>query len=282
MGQVDLHLHTYFSDGECSPSAVVRMAADCGLKLIALTDHETVGGLAEASSAAQAAQIAFIPGIEINTASDHEQHILGYFIDPENPAILEACAHYRVLRRERVDHILHYLSGLGVSLTWQQVERQSGSGHAGRLHIAAALVAAGCAGSIEEGFRRYLTGASYRRIPRPRPSAEAGIAAIRAAGGCAVLAHPHSLRLSVSELGETLAALKAMGLVGLECHYNCYEPEMVDAYVQLAKKHGLIITGGSDFHGPTAKPGVEVGSGKGGALQFDDLGVFGRLRAASD
>jgi predicted metal-dependent phosphoesterase TrpH len=281
IGQVDLHLHTHFSDGECSPSVVVRMAADCGMKLIAITDHETIGGLAEASAAAQAARLAFIPGIEINTASEHEQHILGYFIDPEKPAILDACAHYSALRRARMDHLLRDLTGQGVPLTLQQVERQSTGGHVGRLHVAAALVAAGHADSIEEAFRRYLSGASYRRVPRPRPSAEEGIAAIRAAGGCAVLAHPHSLRLSLPELGERLAALKAMGLVGLECHYNCYGPEMVNAYMELAERHDLIVTGGSDFHGPSAKPGVEVGRGKNGAFQFGDLDVFDRLRAVA-
>jgi predicted metal-dependent phosphoesterase TrpH len=328
MATVDLHLHSDRSDGEYAPAEVVRLAAAAGLRVIALTDHDTTDGIAEAlaevaalnaeasapnaeaaavdaggaapDAEASAALAVFalsaapardrtrpagpfvcLPGVEITTEHAREQHLLGYLVDCESKPFRDFMKRLMALRRERADNILEYLNKKNVPLSYRQVRRLSDSGYIGRPQIAGALVRMGKAASIQEAFAEYLTGDEFRKVPRPKPTAEESIAAIRAAGGVAVLAHPDSLRLSGAELEARLKTLKGQGLAGLECHYGTYDRGQTKDYVRLANKLGLIVTGGSDFHGPHVKPDVLIATGKDGMLDFDDMTVIDRLKAAA-
>jgi len=281
MAIVDLHLHTNRSDGACSPSAVMRLASIAGLRLCSVTDHDTTDGLEESRGAADALGIAFIPGIEISTQAAREQHILGYFIDKDAPEMRKMCERLMALRDERTGRTLAFLNRQGVRLTREEVAAETPGSYLGRPHIAAAMVRAGYASAIDDAFRRYLASEAYFKISRPKPSAEEAIAAIRAAGGAAVLAHPDSLRMDGQTLDSHIASLCAMGLAGIECYYGTYDASARGGYLRLAEKYDLVVTGGSDFHGEAVKPGIRIGTGKDGLLDFDDLGVCERLKAVA-
>ncbi|MDR2162942.1 MAG: PHP domain-containing protein [Clostridiales Family XIII bacterium] len=287
MALVDLHLHSNMSDGEYSPAAVVSLAAGAGLRVIALTDHDTTDGIDEALSAASTLNAgttphtddAFVclPGIEITTAHEREQHILGYLIDRESASFKEFVKRLIILRRERADNILDYLNKMGVRLSYQHVEQLSGNAYIGRPQIAAAMVDVGKAASIRAAFQGYLTGHEFHKISRPKPSAEESIDQIRASGGVAVLAHPDSLGLCDMELAAHLRTLKEQGLRGIECHYGSYTRARTERYISIADSLGLLVTGGSDFHGPHVKPGVLIATGVDGMLDFDDISIVDRL-----
>ncbi|MDR0357505.1 MAG: PHP domain-containing protein, partial [Clostridiales Family XIII bacterium] len=236
---------------------------------------------AEGGIEAGKAGIDLIPGIEITADSEREQHILGYFFDIDEVALSRMRKTLLDMRRERVSRVLAYLNGLGVSIDFEEIAARREKAYIGRPHIAEAVVRAGRARDIREVFERYFTGADFRRADRPRPSARESIEMIRAAGGAASLAHPHTLRLSNEDLERAIEKLQDLGLTGLECHYGTYERSVRDAYCRIAEKRGLAITGGSDFHGPVIRPGVEIGTGYKGLLDFNDLGVAERLRAVT-
>ncbi|MDR3363803.1 MAG: PHP domain-containing protein [Clostridiales Family XIII bacterium] len=278
---MDLHLHTNRSDGACSPSDVMRLAFGSGLRLCSVTDHDTTDGIDESRSAADALGIAFIPGIEISTQAEHEQHILGYFIDRDDPEMKKMCERLMALRNERIDRTLAFLNCQGVRLTREEVAAQAPGPYLGRPHIAAAMVRAGYVPATRDAFQRYLASEAYFKTPRPKPGAEEAIMAIRAAGGAAVLAHPDSLRMDGRALDRHIASLRAMGLAGIECYYGTYDASARAGYLRLAEKHDLVVTGGSDFHGEAVKPGIRIGTGKDGLLDFDDLGVCERLKAVA-
>jgi predicted metal-dependent phosphoesterase TrpH len=262
---------------------------------MALTDHDTTAGIGEALAAAASLRgggadgpdlgsggsLVFIPGIEITTDHAHEQHILGYNIDHEDAGFSAFISRLMDMRRERADNILSYLKKNGVSLSYERTEALVNSGYIGRPQIAAAMVIEGYVGSIKEAFLSYLSGREFRKVPRPKPTAAEAISAIREAGGAAVLAHPGTLHLDDAELMDCVRGLKGQGLAGLECHYGEYGAERTAAYAAIAERLGLIVTGGSDFHGPSVKPEVRMATGKDGMLDFNGLGIAAELAAAS-
>jgi predicted metal-dependent phosphoesterase TrpH len=268
----------------------MRLAADAGLMVVALTDHDVTTGIREALDAAaeidaekrrhESVSFRCLPGIEISTAYLREQHILGYLIDFEAPSFHDFMARLMTLRRERAENIIEYLVRVGAPVGYDEVMPPESDGYIGRPLIAAALVRGGYAESIHEAFQKYLTGEEYRKIPRPKPSAEESIAQIRGAGGVAVLAHPYSLGLSGAGFAKQIKTLMGMGLEGLECHYGVYTQEQTEELALMAKDLGLIVTGGSDFHGMRVKPGVCVASGRDGLLDFDDTSVAEELESA--
>jgi predicted metal-dependent phosphoesterase TrpH len=281
MGCVDLHLHTDRSDGEYAPAQVIRLAAEAGVRLVSVTDHDSTDGIEEGRAAAAKAGVEFIPGIEITSESEREQHILGYLIDIDAPDFRRMCGVLMEMRNERIERVFAYLRGRGVCLSRDEVAAGACGGYIGRPHIAAAMARAGYADSVEDAFARYLTGPEFRKTNRPKPAARESIEAIRSAGGVAVLAHPHSLRSDGDELDKAIGRLKTLGLGGLECYYGTYGQDRSEAYRRLAEKYGLVITGGSDFHGPNVKPDIKIGSGRDHLLDFNDMGVAERLRAAA-
>jgi predicted metal-dependent phosphoesterase TrpH len=277
MGLIDLHLHTNKSDGQYSPRALVGLAAKQGVSLMAITDHDTIDGIAEGAEAAREAGIEFIPGVEISVKGVGELHILGYCIDCENRELLRMNAEFVRLREIREDRIHKYLAESGVFLTRADVRKYATGGMVGRPHFARALVDAGYVSDFKDAFVKYLSTPAFYAIERPKPTPAVGIGVIRAAGGVAVLAHPVSLRLAAPELDALLAELARDGLRGLECYYSSHSPEQTALYLSLARKHGLVVTGGSDFHGERVKRDVKIGRGVNGSLGFADFDIGRKL-----
>lgn len=254
--RLELHAHSNASDGRQSPAELLALAADAGLYLLALTDHDTLVGLAAARAAAARHGIQLLPGVEISTSwHGHSVHLLGYFpvnweLESEQARDFAAwLERSRSLRRERNARLAENFRRAGIPLDAQALEaerRRAGGHQIGRPHIARWLVEHGHAASIADAFGRFLTpgAATYTRL-EGLPTAEA-IARLRAAGGFACLAHPCRLKFAWRErLGELAAA----GLDALEVFYPQHSPVQTSEFEALARQHRLALSGGSDFHG---------------------------------
>lgn len=262
---VDLHLHSTYSDGVLTPAELVAEAAALGLRAIALADHDNVDGIAEALAAGQRHGVEVLPAVELSVLWEElsDLHLLGYVFDHADPALRHALGEFRTFRAGRseriLDNINRRLAAQGRQpLDFADVRRRAG-GTLGRPHIGQALVAAGYATDMEDAFTRYLVPCNEPK--RFFPVAEA-ISLIHAAGGCAVLAHPNLIAVSDERLAQLLDALIALGLEGLEAYSSGAGNDGIDRYITLARRKGLIVTGGSDFHQPV-KGGVEMGCGRG-------------------
>jgi predicted metal-dependent phosphoesterase TrpH len=246
--RIDLHLHSHISDGDLSPTALVAAARAAALDVVALTDHDTAAGVAEALEAVRGTSLTVVPGIEISTCyPPHELHVLGYWVDPQAPSIL---AHQEgaVLRRvERMRRMVERLGELGVSVTMEAVRKAAGpeAQSLGRPHLARALLAAGVTRSFGEAFARFIGDGGPAFVSQDFPTPQEAIATIHAAGGLAVWAHPP---LDVVE--ELLPAFVAWGLDGVECFRPSHQAADVELLLGLATQHALLPTGGSDWHGP--------------------------------
>lgn len=247
MSRVDLHVHSTASDGRLTPAEVIREAAERGLSYIALADHDSVDGIAAAKAAAESLpQLKVIPGIEISTdIPQGEVHILGYFIDYTDPELLANLDRFKNSRLRRAKEMVAKLEGLGVHIDWQRVQEIAGSGTIGRPHIAQAMMEKGYAASFKEVFDEYLGHGRPAYVEREKMLPAEAVAIIVKAHGLAVLAHP----LTVNEPEAMISELKPAGLAGIEAYYNGYTAEEVDQLVELAQRHNLIATGGSDYHG---------------------------------
>lgn len=248
--EADLHTHTTASDGTQSPAANVQMAFDAGLGAIAITDHDTVSGVAEALLAGHELGIEVIPGVEISTvANGQDIHVLGYYMDIHNEQFLQRLASLRETRDTRNNMIIERLQQLGLDITmaevlWEVENIKSKGDTVGRPHIAAVLLNKGYVSSISEAFDRYLgTGAAaYANPPRIEPATAIGW--IQEAGGKAILAHP-----GIYHDDALVEAIVHQGLDGIEVYHSDHTPEDEAKYLSLAQRSGLLITAGSDFHG---------------------------------
>lgn len=250
-GGADLHTHTTASDGMERPSSNVRMAKLAGLEAIAITDHDTVAGIAEAEQEAAIQGIQLIPGVEVSTVQDGvDIHVLGYYMDPTNIQFLERLASLRATRDRRNEMMTAKLTELGIPLTMEEVVSELGRPLApgetvGRPHIADALVRRGVVANMKEAFDRYLgaDGAAYVNPPRilPRDAAQW----IREAGGAVVLAHPVLYRSD--ELVERI--VKEIEPDGIEVWHSDHTEQDAERYTQLAQRYHCVMTAGSDFHG---------------------------------
>ena len=247
MGQVDLHVHSTASDGRLTPAEVIREAAERGLVYIALADHDSVDGIAAARAAAQSLpHLTVIPGIEISTdIPQGEVHILGYFIDYNDPQLLAQLEDFKNSRLRRAQAMVAKLDGLGVHIDWQRVLEIAGASTIGRPHIAQAMMEKGCVPSFKDAFDEYLGHGKPAYVEREKMLPAEAVAIIIKARGLPVLAHP----LTTEDPEGLISELKPAGLVGMEAYYKDYTAEEVEGLVALAQKHGLIATGGSDFHG---------------------------------
>ncbi len=243
----DFHCHSTASDGRVAPAELVRLAYGRGVRVLALTDHDTTDGLSEATAAAAACPgLRLVPGVEL--ACDipgAELHMLGLFIDPTDAPLQARLRGLREGRIERAQRMTAVLAREGVPVDWARVEAFAGEASVGRPHVARALVEAGHVATIEEAFDRFLAFGRPAFVERDRLEPEAGIALIRAAGGVAVFAHPPFSGDGYEAIAERLAAA---GLFGLEVYYRHYPSELVASLRALADRLDLIPTGGSDFH----------------------------------
>jgi 3',5'-nucleoside bisphosphate phosphatase len=256
--KVDLHTHSTYSDGLLSPAMLVEEAASRGVRILALTDHDTVAGIEEARVAGERLGMEIIPGVELSAAlpSGGEVHLLGYFVDVEDPVLLAQLAGYALARAERMERMVERLSRIGAPVALERVREIAGHGTMGRPHLGRALVEAGYAEDLSDAFARYIGGGKPAFVPRPRVDPRDAIAMVRAAGGVPVLAHPFSARGVESVLDSLVPA----GLAGMEVDYGEYDPEDREILRQIASRRGLIGTGGSDYHGPDGRSAREIGS----------------------
>lgn len=271
MSRIDLHLHTTFSDGSLPPSEVLALAQKAGVTALAITDHDIVEGIPEATAAGERLGIEVIPGVEISSRfGESELHILGYFMDWQDPALNRRLAELRACRHMRNPLIVEKLNGLGLPMTYEEVQALAGTGAVGRPHIARVMMEKGYVQSAKEAFDRYLAEGRPAYVPRQLPEPAEAIAWIRAARGLPVLAHPTWVRATEDGLLKLCEQLKAAGLMGIEVHYSTHKRAQTAAYLNIARRLDLLVTGGSDFHGVT-KPDIEVGVGRGGLKVPDRL-----------
>ncbi len=259
---IDLHTHSLKSDGSMTPSEVVEEAKRAGLSAIALSDHDTVDGVREAVETGKKLGVEVIPAIEFSVQSKTETHILGYFIDIENPDLLKILKEVIDLRIERNHVTCKRLNELGFDITLDEVRALAPNNFVGRAHFARLMMDKGYISSVKEGFDKYMSVGKYAYCEKQRLTAREAIELITKCGGISFLAHPHLTKLSDDELKEFLKELKGYGLCGLEGYYTDYTPEMQEKYQSMAKELGLMISGGTDFHAKM-KPHISIGTGLG-------------------
>jgi predicted metal-dependent phosphoesterase TrpH len=260
---IDLHTHSTCSDGSDPPSRIVELAAIAGCGTLALTDHDGLSGIEEARREAAVRGIRFIPGCEVSCKfSPGTLHMLCYFVEPGGGPLQDQLERLRRDRATRNTRLVERLNELGAGITMGDVEAEAGGTTLGRPHFAAALVKHGVVGSYEEAFDRLLGKGRPAYIPKAVISPEATIEAARGSGALAVLAHPLSLGLDPASLERTVAELAEAGLTGMECWYGRYDDTERAGLASIARRHGLVATGGSDYHG-TFKPDLSVGTGRG-------------------
>lgn len=245
--QTDLHIHTTASDGVLAPSQVVFRAKERGLTCLAVSDHDTIAGVAEAQRAAAQAGIILIPAVELSTGGEQEIHILGYGV-PQGDARLEAfLSRMAQERMTRADRMLEKLAALGMPLDQAEIPVKSG-GVIGRPQIARAMLARGYAASVQEAFDRYLGKGCPAYVPREMLEPSKAIALLRSLRAVPVLAHPGLLGWSDDMLAQALPAWIQAGLLGMEVYHPAHLPDQFDKWAACAHRHHLLVTGGSDFH----------------------------------
>jgi hypothetical protein len=256
MGAVDLHTHTIASDGTLAPRDLVRRAAERGVKVLAITDHDSTDGLAEALEEARGHPgLTIVPGLEINCDVEggrgaSEVHVLGYLLDYEEAWFQDFLRAQRAERAARVHRIAARLAELGLPIDPAEVFAIVKEGSPGRPHVARVMVKRGYVKSVREAFDRYLHTGGPAHVPRKKLTPAEAVAIIRKARGVPVLAHP-GLGVPDALVEELVGA----GLLGIETFYPEHTPAQVRHYLDLCKAHDLVPTGGSDFHGPAVRAG---------------------------
>ena len=260
---IDLHTHSTFSDGSCTPEQLAELAGKIGLTAVALTDHDCTDGVARFLAASEKQKIRGIAGVEISAdVRKGSLHILGYFLDPGNSSLRTTLRQIRNGREIRNKAILEKINALGFKLTWDEVASLAGEDVVGRPHFAQAMLARGYVAKREQAFDLYLGKGKPGYADRFRLSPADSIAVIREAGGVAVLSHPFTLGLGKEALRQYVADLADKGLQGIEAYYSEHTPEQTHQYLALAEDCRLVATGGSDFHGES-NPAIKLGTGFG-------------------
>lgn len=281
---IDLHAHTTASDGSLTPTELITKASQLGLAALAVTDHDTVGGLAEAREAAQAVGLELVPGVELSVEDgDGRFHLLGYGFDTNNPELAETLVALRVARAERNAQMAKRMTALGLPVTMDDVRAEAGedSEVIARPHFAQALIKKGVVNSVQEAFDRFLASGKPLYLPKQGLTAREAIALLHRAGGVAVMAHPGLVPQSASALAARMEArAQNDGMDGIEAYYSQHSPADTERFLALAARLGLLATGGSDFHG-TPKPHVPLGIVQGGGPASYSLLTALRGRLAS-
>lgn len=245
---IDLHSHSTASDGQYPPGELFALAARAGLRTLAVTDHDTVAGLAACAEAARSSGVALVPGIELSAFLDRrEVHLLGHFVDPEEQRLASFAARLRIERHARMEQMVAKMRALGFPITMDDVQAVAGEAHLTRPHLARALVERRYCLTVLEAFERFLGDGKPAWVQRYRLSAEEAISLVRGAGGAATVAHPGVSKLTRDEL----IALAKAGVAGLEAIHPDHHPSLREKYLALARELSLVPTAGSDFHGET-------------------------------
>jgi predicted metal-dependent phosphoesterase TrpH len=260
---VDLHTHSTYSDGSEAPAELVAAAAQARLEALALTDHDNLDGIPEASEAAGRHGIELIPGVELSCEWEPGGfHMIVLFLEPGPGPLQDRLMELQKGRADRNRQMVARLAGLGIEISYEEVLEEAGGTGVGRPHMAATLVRKGVVESMSEAFDFYLAAGRPAYVGRVRLSPEDAISLATASGAVPIVAHPHTLGVFRAELDAELARLSALGLVGLEAYYPEYEPDTRLELVERARQAGLIPSGGSDYHG-SYKPGLRIGNGYG-------------------
>ncbi len=287
---IDLHLHTYYSDGTMSPEELVLFAKESGVETIAITDHDGMGGLAEGMEAGTRLGVQVIPGIELSTDDDEGvyMHILGYCFDRENEALKNEVEWIRQKRAERNEKLLAALHQIGCKLSKEDLQLREGQDYIGKPTFALALMRKGYVASSKEAFKEgcFMRSDVVRSVHREKISARKAIGLIREAGGIPVLAHPMKISHLIKrededffeKLDRQLAKLERWGLAGMECYYSSHLPRDTERLVCMAREHGLIITAGSDFHGTEIDKSIIIG-GFAVDANFDEKGIIKEIHS---
>ena len=260
---IDLHTHSTVSDGSDPPRRIPELAAEAGCSAVALTDHDRIDGVDEARARATELGLDLVPGCEISCAfSPGSMHMLVYFVEPGEGPIQDRLGQLQAARETRNRALADRLGQLGLPVSHEELQEEAGGSGAGRPHAAAVLVRKGVVGSVAEAFDRWLAAGRPAYVERTRLDPAEALALARASGCVASVAHPLSLKLAEADLESAMRELAELGLAGMECVYGRYSPEERQGLGALARRLGLVATGGSDHHG-TYKPDLEVGVGRG-------------------
>jgi predicted metal-dependent phosphoesterase TrpH len=274
---IDLHIHTTASDGTFTPEQIISHAYQLKLKAIAITDHDTVAGSKEALHRGIPPSLGFVTGVEISSTppsfypGSGSFHLLGYAICLDDPRLNRTLKQLQQARKNRNPGIISRLNEMGISITLDEVRKEAGKGQLGRPHIAQLLVKKKVVASIDEAFDQFLGTAKPAYVDKQRVECFKAIEIILDAGGIPVLAHPGLLDYKTeNQLDELIGKLKQAGIKGVEVYYSGHTPDQTRLYAELAQRHDLLMTGGSDFHG-AIQPEIEMGSGQGDLIVPYDL-----------
>ena len=271
MGGIDLHTHTNRSDGTFEPAELVKLASERGLEVVAVTDHDTTDGIEEASATGLELGIHVVPGVELSAEHrDTSVHVLCYWMDPENEELKAELTRLRAERFLRGEAMVAKLQALGFPISFERVRHIAGSGNIVRPHVAQALVEAGVVATEEEAFDRLIGDDGPAYVPKHALDPLEALALVRRAGGVCVLAHPGMWSAEAPVPEDLIEAMAGAGMAGLEAEHNDHTPEQREHYRGLAKRLGLVITGGSDCHGTRYDP-VRLGSVTTDPAQFRAL-----------
>lgn len=259
---IDLHTHSTKSDGSMTPAEVVREAKEKGLAAIALSDHDGIDGLREAMLEGERIGVEVVPAIELSVQSDTETHILGYYIDIENRELIDELEKAKRVRDLRAVGTCEKLNQLGFDISMDEVRAIAPPGLVARAHFAKVMADKGYVASVKEAFTLWLDNGRPAYNNTQYFSPEEGIRLIKAAGGLAFVAHLHLIRLDDEAMEAFLRRLMSVGLDGIEGYYTDYTKDMEDTYQRMARRLGLAISGGTDFHA-AMKPHIGIGVGLG-------------------
>lgn len=253
----DLHLHTTASDGTDSPSSLVSLAAEKGFEVLAITDHDTMSGVAEAREAGRRLGVRVISGVEISAGGDTEVHVLGYAIR-EPDKLVQVLERMRTQRSQRMSQMVMKLNGLGIPVDLERVNGMAKES-VGRSHLARALVEDGVVRDVREAFQRYLAPGRPAYVEREKLTVRQAVQLIDSAGGIPVIAHPGQNHGDTFWLKERFAELKEAGLRGVEVYHMAHSQQQAITFARMAKDLSLLVTGGSDYHGTIKN--VDIGDG---------------------
>jgi hypothetical protein len=262
MPEIDLHSHSTASDGTYSPSELVDLAVKKGLRALALTDHDTTGGLNEALNAARGTGLELIPGCELSVVYPGTMHIVGLWVSFEAPVLNKALKDLRDKRHNRNKIIVEKLASLGIDITYDEVRELAGEASVGRPHLARILVQKQAVDTVQQAFDKYLGPEGRAYVPKEKLTPEKAIELLKEEQATVILAHPVTLGLDEKTLRRELSRLKQVGLDGMEVYYSEHSPELTQTYKKICKELDLLPSGGSDFHA-SVKPDIQLGTGRG-------------------